>query len=56
MRELSANEIEDVSGGILTADEGATLELALAASAFAIGSTGVGLVAIGAAAALYSIS
>lgn len=56
MRELTTTEIEMVSGGELTADEGATMELTLAAAAFAIGSTGIGLFAMGAAAALYAYS
>lgn len=56
MRELTSAEIDLVSGGELTADEAATTELALAAAAFTIGSTGIGLFAVAAAFALYAYS
>lgn len=44
MRELNVNEIEQVNGG-LSAERGAMAEAAIAGAAFAVGSTGVGLIA-----------
>lgn len=56
MRELTLNEVESVSGGELTPDEGAALELAVAGVALAVGAPALALVAIGYAAILYSWS
>lgn len=47
MRELSLNELEEVNGG-LSAERGAIAEAAIAGAAFAMGMTGVGLIATGA--------
>ncbi|WP_370316377.1 hypothetical protein [Pseudoalteromonas sp.] len=44
MRELNVNEIKEVDGG-LSAERGAIAEGAIAGAAFAMGMTGVGLVA-----------
>ena len=44
MRELSVNEFEQVNGG-LSAERGAIAEAAIAGAAFALGMTGVGLIA-----------
>lgn len=47
MRELSVNELENVTGG-LSPERGAIAEAAIAGAAFAVGFTGVGLIATGA--------
>lgn len=47
MRELSLNELEQINGG-LSAERGAIAEAAIAGAAFALGMTGVGLIATGA--------
>ena len=54
MNILNANEIATV-GGALTADQGATLELAVAGAAAIVGSGGLGLLAIAAAGVCYEI-
>ena len=47
LQELNINEVEQVSGG-LSAERGAIAEAATAGAAFAVGMTGVGLIATGA--------
>lgn len=47
MYELNVDEIEHVSGG-LSAERGAMAEALIAGAAFALGMTGVGLLATGA--------
>jgi len=44
MRELSVNEIKEVNGG-LSATRGAIAEAAIAGAAFALGMSGVGVLA-----------
>ncbi|MDP2562168.1 hypothetical protein [Psychrobium sp. 1_MG-2023] len=44
MRELSVSEMDQVNGG-LSAEKGAIAEAAIAGAAFAVGMTGVGLIA-----------
>lgn len=56
MEALSSDEINMVGGARLSANEGALLELALAAGAFTIGASGIGLLAIAAAGIAFAIS
>lgn len=54
MNVLNTQEIKSVAGG-LTPDQGATLEIAVAGAAAIVGSGGLALLAIGAAAICYQL-
>jgi hypothetical protein len=55
MRALNVNEIEIISGGEISPDEGAALELAVAGVALAASGPALALIAIGAAAISYAL-